>query len=70
MIPYGLRLLQCLRRYRDTKDWWNLVNAGKYMSSILVTVFSTLRTFYVEQGWLVLWVHDTTNDTTRTTTHT
>lgn len=56
MIPYGLRLLQCLRRYRDTKDWWNLVNAGKYMSSILVTVFSTLRTFYVEQGWLVLWV--------------
>jgi len=68
MIPYGLRLLQCLRRYRDTKDWWNLVNAGKYTSSILVTIFSTLRTFYVEQGWLVLWVHHTTNDATQPTT--
>jgi len=56
ILPYSWRFLQCLRRYRDTKDFWNLVNAGKYASSMMVTLFSTLRGFFPTPIFLVLWI--------------
>ncbi|KAF9434611.1 hypothetical protein BGZ76_007725 [Entomortierella beljakovae] len=35
-IPSWLRFLQCLRRFRDTLEWFpHLLNAGKYMSSLI-----------------------------------
>ncbi|KAK3845434.1 MAG: EXS family-domain-containing protein [Linnemannia gamsii] len=35
-LPAWFRLLQCLRRYRDTLEWFpHLVNAGKYSASLI-----------------------------------
>ncbi|KAF9582759.1 hypothetical protein BGW38_010800 [Lunasporangiospora selenospora] len=35
-LPPWLRLLQCLRRYRDTLEWFpHLLNAGKYTASLV-----------------------------------
>lgn len=35
-LPAWFRLLQCLRRYRDTIEWFpHLLNAGKYSSSLI-----------------------------------
>eukprot|EP00794_Sanderia_malayensis_P015958 gene15958-17563_t len=43
ILPAWWRLAQCLRRYKDTRDAWpHLANAGKYSTSIFVTILSTL----------------------------
>lgn len=42
-LPALWRLLQCLRRVRDGGDKWQLVNVGKYASSLLLVTFSFLR---------------------------
>jgi len=35
-LPAWFRFLQCLRRYRDTFEWFpHLLNAGKYMTSLI-----------------------------------
>ncbi|KAJ8299891.1 hypothetical protein KUTeg_021410 [Tegillarca granosa] len=42
-LPAWFRFAQCLRRYRDTKlKFPHLVNAGKYSTSFLTALFSTL----------------------------
>src|SRR5262249_26078085 len=41
-LPGLWRLLQCLRRYRDSRDVSNLANAGKYGSGLLVVLFAGL----------------------------
>jgi len=41
-LPYVFRALQCLRRYRDTRETRHLWNFGKYMSSLLVVVVSSV----------------------------
>ena len=44
LLPAWFRFAQCLRRYHDTKKAApHLVNAGKYSTSIFVTIFSTVR---------------------------
>ena len=49
-LPAWWRFAQCLRRYRDTKEAFpHLVNAGKYATSFLVMLFSTLNMTY--SGW-------------------
>ncbi|KAI6114437.1 EXS-domain-containing protein [Pisolithus sp. B1] len=35
ILPYLMRLIQCVRRYRDTKFLGNLLNAGKYGSGMV-----------------------------------
>jgi len=46
-LPFFFRFLQCLRRYRDTKQrFTHLGNALKYLTSILVTMWSTLDKIY------------------------
>eukprot|EP01114_Cavostelium_apophysatum_P020415 TRINITY_DN6833_c0_g1_i2.p1 TRINITY_DN6833_c0_g1~~TRINITY_DN6833_c0_g1_i2.p1 ORF type:complete len:406 (+),score=62.61 TRINITY_DN6833_c0_g1_i2:162-1379(+) len=55
-FPLYWRIMQCFRRYRDSKDKYNLVNAGKYGTSLLVVLFSALKPkfywgFYV---WIAL----------------
>jgi xenotropic and polytropic retrovirus receptor 1 len=42
-LPILWRLLQCLRRYRDTRDYHQLINAGKYGTALLVTGSSAIR---------------------------
>ncbi|GJJ72444.1 xenotropic and polytropic retrovirus receptor 1 [Entomortierella parvispora] len=56
-LPAWFRFLQCLRRYRDTLEWFpHLLNAGKYMTSLvnLFVYFSyrhyggtTLRIYFI-----------------------
>jgi len=43
MLPYYFRFMQCLRRYYDDrKAKMQLLNAGKYLSSIIVTLCNLL----------------------------
>jgi len=37
-----LRFIQCLRRYRDNKRAFHLVNAGKYSTTFFVVTFAAL----------------------------
>ena len=65
LLPAWFRFAQCLRRYYDTRKFFpHLVNAGKYLSSIAVTVLSTLATVNELEGdfsqplhtaWAVCW---------------
>eukprot|EP00043_Microstomoeca_roanoka_P019928 m.232408 g.232408 ORF g.232408 m.232408 type:complete len:795 (+) comp17075_c13_seq1:234-2618(+) len=52
-LPATWRLLQCLRRYWDTKKAHHLHNGLKYTSSIIVVVFSTLAGIAKDSGWTV-----------------
>ncbi|KAK8791866.1 hypothetical protein WA158_005243 [Blastocystis sp. Blastoise] len=46
VIPYFIRFLQCLRRYKDTKRWFpHLVNAGKYLFSMLAILSGKMGVF-------------------------
>jgi len=46
-LPAWFRFAQCLRRYRDSREAFpHLVNAGKYSTTFLVVLFSTLRSYY------------------------
>lgn len=54
MLPNFWRLLQCLRRYYDDKDKSQLINAGKYFSGIIVTVFAFVKNY--SNSWFVLWL--------------
>lgn len=62
-IPACWRLLQCIRCYRDTRIKTHLGNAGKYLVSILVSVFSCLRgnfdCSYLDIVWFTLIVIST-----------
>ena len=42
--------LQCLRRYRDTREAFpHLVNAGKYSTTFFVVIFSALNALVVSK---------------------
>eukprot|EP01022_Parablepharisma_sp_SALTPOND_P034459 TRINITY_DN918_c0_g1_i1.p1 TRINITY_DN918_c0_g1~~TRINITY_DN918_c0_g1_i1.p1 ORF type:complete len:591 (+),score=3.98 TRINITY_DN918_c0_g1_i1:363-2135(+) len=44
MLPYYWRLMQCLRKYRDTGDKFpHLVNAGKYLSCLAVPLLGLIK---------------------------
>jgi hypothetical protein len=46
-LPFWLRLLQSLRRFADSRQANpHLLNAGKYLSSIFVVLFSSLAAAY------------------------
>lgn len=42
-LPPWWRLLQCLRRYRDSSELVHLANALKYTSSIVATIIGAVR---------------------------
>ncbi|ORZ16131.1 EXS family-domain-containing protein [Lobosporangium transversale] len=50
-IPAWFRFMQCLRRYRDTLEWFpHLLNAGKYFSSLSqIFVFFAFRLYNTSQ---------------------
>jgi hypothetical protein len=45
-IPYLFRLIQCGRRFYDSREGRDLVNAGKYCSSLLVICFAALHDYF------------------------
>ncbi|EDQ90462.1 uncharacterized protein MONBRDRAFT_2215, partial [Monosiga brevicollis MX1] len=49
-LPAWIRFAQCIRRYRDTKKAHHLTNAGKYFSSMFVTVMSSWTSAQREHG--------------------
>lgn len=56
-LPQFWRLLQCFRRYYDSKDKTNLYNAGKYTTGMLVAITGSLRSQFANaSGWLALWL--------------
>ncbi|OXU28573.1 hypothetical protein TSAR_004785 [Trichomalopsis sarcophagae] len=63
-LPAWFRFAQCIRRYRDSKEAFpHLVNAGKYSTTFLVVITSTLRIYHAdkyqgtwESPWLWLWL--------------
>lgn len=47
VLPAWFRFMQCLRRYRDSREAFpHLVNAGKYSTTFFVVLFSTLNITY------------------------
>ncbi|KAI8887293.1 EXS-domain-containing protein, partial [Backusella circina FSU 941] len=49
------RLLQCLRRYRDSNEKVHLLNAAKYTSSIIVAIITGLKRIYPSYSLTVIW---------------
>ena len=45
LLPFWFRFAQCLVRYRETKLTANLINAGKYMSALMVQVVGAIKTW-------------------------
>lgn len=43
ILPYWWRLLQCARKYKETKNRLHLVNGGKYLTSIVVIIIASLQ---------------------------
>lgn len=50
-IPAWLRFIQCLRRYRDNKRAFHLVNAGKYSTTFFVVTFAALYSTHKGIGY-------------------
>lgn len=50
-IPAWLRFIQCLRRYRDNKRAFHLVNAGKYSTTFFVVTFAALYSTHKGTGY-------------------
>jgi hypothetical protein len=56
-LPAYWRFVQSLRRYRDGRDLWQVANAGKYATSLVVTMFSILRALYADvPAFQTLWI--------------
>ncbi|CAG7822159.1 unnamed protein product [Allacma fusca] len=50
-LPAWFRFMQCLRRYRDSREPFpHLINAGKYSTTFFVILFSTLSIYYKEHS--------------------
>jgi hypothetical protein len=48
LLPIWFRLMQCLRRYHDTRlRWPNLANAAKYSLAQIVTLFGTFHPLFM-----------------------
>ena len=50
-LPYILRLVQCLRVVRSTRDRQQLINALKYASSLPVILLSAAKYHVTEASW-------------------
>ena len=56
-LPPIWRFLQCLRRYRDTKNIFpHLVNGGKYTMSIIAAVMLSLYRITPSRATLALFI--------------
>ncbi|KAI9280072.1 EXS family-domain-containing protein [Sporodiniella umbellata] len=55
-LPPWWRLLQCLRRFKDSNEKVHLLNAAKYATSILVALITGIKRMYPSQGMSILWI--------------
>jgi len=55
-LPSWFRMLQSLRRYWDLRSRAHLVNAGKYFSAIMVSLFAGLNRIFGFEGLFVVWI--------------
>jgi len=55
-IPPFWRILQCIRRYRDSGDKFHLVNAGKYSMLWFIIIFSTIAHGDTKNPVFYLWI--------------
>ena len=55
-IPFWIRFAQSIRRYRDNKLSWNLVNAAKYISIIIFTSFFVAYSTTKSSFWFYVYV--------------
>ncbi|KAJ2552406.1 Signal transduction protein [Coemansia sp. RSA 1933] len=57
MLPNLLRLLQCLRRFRDSGDAFpHLANGGKYLSTIITIWLASSNRIVGGTAWRSVWV--------------
>jgi hypothetical protein len=57
ILPYFIRVMQCLRLAWESGTVWHpqVVNAGKYLSGIVVIVANYLYKYF-EGSWIYLWI--------------
>ncbi|KAI9482527.1 EXS family-domain-containing protein, partial [Zychaea mexicana] len=55
-LPPWWRLLQCLRRYKDSNEKVHLANAAKYASSILATIIGAIRRIHPGRGMDIVFI--------------
>ncbi|KAL0481202.1 hypothetical protein AKO1_012592 [Acrasis kona] len=59
MVPVISRLLQCLRRYYDSGDMNQMLNAGKYCSTMLAIIASyvhkKINSSDMGTAWMLIW---------------
>mmetsp|Transcript_12553 Transcript_12553/g.18809 ORF Transcript_12553/g.18809 Transcript_12553/m.18809 type:complete len:807 (+) Transcript_12553:511-2931(+) len=54
--PSWVRLMQCFRRFYDTKEFHHLANAGKYMSFLVVAVIHIFDSNFNVDALRVTWI--------------
>jgi hypothetical protein len=55
ILPYWWRFWQCINKFFETGLWFpHLVNAGKYMTSVLVAAFAIWKE--LEGPYLIIWI--------------
>ncbi|KAG2179970.1 hypothetical protein INT43_003757 [Umbelopsis isabellina] len=63
-LPAWWRLLQCIRRYKDSREYVHLVNAGKYLTSIWATALTGTRRIHnfpqMQAAWLAASIINST----------
>ena len=55
VVPSTIRLLQCLRQFRDTRERKCIYNAIKYMSAFPVIIISGVRHLIEHEDWTAFW---------------
>jgi hypothetical protein len=51
-LPYWIRFLQCLRKYKETRQVLpHIANAAKYFTSMIAITFATLNSFVYNDNW-------------------
>ncbi|KAH8556800.1 EXS family-domain-containing protein [Umbelopsis sp. PMI_123] len=63
-LPPWWRLLQCIRRYKDSRETVHLINAGKYVTSIWATSLTGVRRIHnypaMQAAWIVACIINST----------
>ncbi|KAG1051526.1 hypothetical protein G6F43_006264 [Rhizopus delemar] len=55
-LPPWWRLVQCVRRYKDSNEKVHLYNAAKYTTSIAATLITGLKRMHPSNGISLLWI--------------
>ncbi|KAG0172174.1 hypothetical protein DFQ29_008490 [Apophysomyces sp. BC1021] len=55
-LPPWWRLLQCIRRYKDSREQVHLLNAAKYLTSIAAAVITGVRRMYPSSTMDMAWI--------------